>query len=527
MDPVTAVGLIASVAQIAEGTIKIAISLTNYFRDVKNAPARSQELRSELRTLAAILSVLQETLEVDSKALRTLEHSVDEFQKLLASLSVRISPERTEGFNKLKWPFSAAENDKILATIERYKSTFNIALTLNLNHHGCHHHHPVAPSIPAVVTINPSPSEEQEKERPVTSSSAIELLESSESTLNTSTELFSAEQLHPQYPSSLPPYSQDKPIASPAPLPSLIPLSNSLKRAPSPSNPPSTLPPFLRTKTSTKTSLPLSKLMFSHSTTHQLLKILGSKLKKREVIELTAISSTGRTIALLTSHKFFIFVSSPTDQISLSCEGDFESKKQFKYAPRNSPLSTQTPKPDKFKMSEFSCVALTDTYLAIGVNGKVLIFTLEGEHAGRWICSDEIDQAVLEKLQFSTDGQRLLAFMRVEMYQKVRFYSTANFAVSPVGTEKVVRASSSEEVEWEWDREHSPSDVTFSRNGLMVGICTTHCSNLTAEIRVLKCIDSRWQVWGTRKVQVMAPDRRGVGFTGISLYLPSEYNANV
>jgi hypothetical protein len=55
----------------------------------------------------------------------------------------------------------------------------------------------------------------------------------------------------------------------------------------------------------------------------------------------------------------------------------------------------------------------------------------------------------------------------------------------------------------------------------MVGICTTHCSNLTAEIRILKRIKSRWQVWGTRKVQVMAYDRRGVGFTGISLYWTS------
>jgi hypothetical protein len=518
MDPVTAVGLIASVAQITEGTIKIAISLTNYFRDVKNAPARSQELRSELRTLAAILSVLQETLEVDSKALRTLEHSVEEFQKLLAGLSVRISPKRTEGFNKLKWPFSAAENDKILATIERYKSTFNIALTLNLNHHGCHHHHPVAPSVPAVLTINPTASVEQEKERPLTRGSAIELLASSDSTPNTSIELASAEQLVPQHPSSLPPYSQE-PMVTSTLSPSLIPLSNGLKRAPSTSTPPTTLPPFLRTKTSPKSSLPLSKLMFSHSTTHQLVKLLGSKLKKREVIELTAISSTGRTVALLTSHKFFIFVSSPTDQLSLSCEGEFESRKLFKYAPRNSSLSTQTPKPDKYKMSEFSCVAVTDSYLAIGVNGKVLIFILEGEQAGRWVCCDEIEQAVLEKLQFSTDGQRLLAFMRVDMYQKIRFYSTATFVVSPVGNEKVVMASCSEEVEWKWDREHSPSDVAFSRNGLMVGICTTHCSNLTAEIRVLKSIDSRWQVWGTRKVQVMASDRRGVGFTGISLYV--------
>lgn len=515
MDPVTAIGLIASVGQITEGTVKLAIKLTHYFHDVKNAPARSQELRSELRTLASILSLIQETLQIDSRALRTLEYSIDEFQELLAELSIRIAPERTEGFNKLKWPFTATENEKILAKIERYKSTFNIALTLNLNHIGCHHHHPAAAAIPA-PTSSPCRLEVQEKERPLSSNSAIELIPSGEGIVNATIQASSELPLRPQHPSTLPPVLQE-PLPS-ATVKTLSTPSNDLKRAPSSSNAPSRLPPSLRTKTAPKLPLPLSKLMYSHSTNHQLVKLLGPKLKRREAIELTSISPTGRTIAILTSHKFFIFVLSPTNTLSLSCEGEFESKKLYKYSSGTGPLAAQTPKLDKFKVSHFSYVAVTDTYLAVGADRKILMFILEGDKAGRWICWEENEHAVLEKLQFSMDGKQLLAFMRVEDYQKVCVYSTAAFPLSAGRTEKVVRMSCSEEVEWEWDREHSPSDIVFSKCGTMVAICTTHCSNLTAEIRILKRIQSRWQVWGTRKVQVMAYDRRGVGFTGISLY---------
>ena len=132
MDPITAIGLVASVAQIAEHAIKLVTALNNYCHEVKEAPARSKELRDEFATVSHVLNALKETLSIDSIALNvSLERSVQEFQNLLSELEPRISQERTKGLSKFKWPFNKAENEKFIHKIERYKATFSLALNIS------------------------------------------------------------------------------------------------------------------------------------------------------------------------------------------------------------------------------------------------------------------------------------------------------------------------------------------------------------------------------------------------------------
>lgn len=55
MDPVTAIGLAASAAQLGDYTISIARSILRYTSEVKEAPGWSAELRNELLIMSGIL----------------------------------------------------------------------------------------------------------------------------------------------------------------------------------------------------------------------------------------------------------------------------------------------------------------------------------------------------------------------------------------------------------------------------------------------------------------------------------------
>ena len=132
MDPITAVGLIASIAQIAQQSTSLLIRLSQFYRDVKEAPARSKELRDELQTVTDLLNALKTTFDADSISLTdSLKRSTTEFQGILKQLETRLAAEKTEGLKKFKWPFTKADNERIISQIERYKATFTLALNIN------------------------------------------------------------------------------------------------------------------------------------------------------------------------------------------------------------------------------------------------------------------------------------------------------------------------------------------------------------------------------------------------------------
>jgi hypothetical protein len=139
MDPITVVGLAASVAQLADLAGRVFMGLFGYYRQVKEAPTRSRELRDELQAVADLLDSLKSLFiqltavkEVGLKevGLLRLEESVAHFETFLVDLENRTMQARTQGIYRLKWPFSKDENRRLIETIGRYKETFILALTM-------------------------------------------------------------------------------------------------------------------------------------------------------------------------------------------------------------------------------------------------------------------------------------------------------------------------------------------------------------------------------------------------------------
>jgi Fungal N-terminal domain of STAND proteins len=131
MDPVSAVGVAAGAAQLAGQAKDIVCNMWQYFEAVKNAPKRSQELRQEMSNLADLLESLEDVLNSPtSSPLFTNSDPVEEFVEMLDTLTARVAAPKSKGIRRLKWPFTQEENKRLLSKMERYKSTFNLALNV-------------------------------------------------------------------------------------------------------------------------------------------------------------------------------------------------------------------------------------------------------------------------------------------------------------------------------------------------------------------------------------------------------------
>lgn len=131
MDPATAIGIAASVAQLADMARAIVSNMYQYFEAIKDAPIRSQELRQEMSGVCDVLDSLEElVMRSPSMVSSTLTESISGFRDMLDELTVRVTVTKTKGIRRLKWPFNKSENDRLLARISRYKETFSLALNI-------------------------------------------------------------------------------------------------------------------------------------------------------------------------------------------------------------------------------------------------------------------------------------------------------------------------------------------------------------------------------------------------------------
>ena len=238
----------------------------------------------------------------------------------------------------------------------------------------------------------------------------------------------------------------------------------------------------------------------------------------------TAISPSGHYVVLLTvSLNFYVFT---TDPVALACAGEFRKqpsrKAVFKYKRGTEKDDFQFPLKE-VEMKNFSAVAISDEYLAIGGCGRVMMFLLDGNLAGRWIFQYHVPGALIERLKFSPNGAELLVLLNDEQGSRSRalVFSSGTF---PKGTdigldrEEPTTASPFEIQLGNWDTTYSPGSVAWSLRGDKIAICTT-AAGVFAEIRLLKKSKGSWKAWGAKRVQVLPnelPD--GQGFTGISLY---------
>jgi hypothetical protein len=251
-----------------------------------------------------------------------------------------------------------------------------------------------------------------------------------------------------------------------------------------------------------------------------------SKEPMKDTICFTAMSADGQKIAIAGVRSFQIFGAASDEPVSSKCKGEFTRKgKDFKYSNPRQEMSSQLPlPPTKYKVGQFSCLAVSNQYLAVGSLGRMMIFMVEGENGGRWIVDIVYDSSTsIEKLAFSANGMTLLALLKCEIngkfYSKALFYSTENWEFDSATRQSPTPVHSDVQVKWIWERDR-PTAVTFSGDGMMVAISTTSDSEGKAKIRLLKFVESEWRTLGFQRVPVFpVQDRYGKGITGLALYV--------
>ncbi len=135
MDPVTALGLVASVVQLIIATTKA----VGYVNDVKNAPKERAKLARETTSLLALLTNLRymleeaDTTEAWFSGIRTLgveNGPLDQYKEAMEELAMKICPENgLKKFGKrLVWTLEKKEIQEILGKIERMKTFVGLAL---------------------------------------------------------------------------------------------------------------------------------------------------------------------------------------------------------------------------------------------------------------------------------------------------------------------------------------------------------------------------------------------------------------
>jgi hypothetical protein len=134
MDPVTALGVAGIAAQFAEQAVKIFDRLYQYSKSVKNAPAKSRELRQELLLLSDLLENLASVFSKQKKS-NVLPNAskytdlLQEFKETMAEMAEKAEISEGEvSLKRLAWPFKQKDNENYLAKAERFKSLFQLAL---------------------------------------------------------------------------------------------------------------------------------------------------------------------------------------------------------------------------------------------------------------------------------------------------------------------------------------------------------------------------------------------------------------
>jgi hypothetical protein len=134
LDPLTIIGLTASVGQVADFCFHLLEGLCDYCQQVKEASAKSMAMQQELSHVSHVLKSLDSLLKnqgiIANTSMNELlpQRMLNRFVELLRIIEARIVLKGTFGSGRLKFPFTQREINRYIAEMERYKSTFTLAL---------------------------------------------------------------------------------------------------------------------------------------------------------------------------------------------------------------------------------------------------------------------------------------------------------------------------------------------------------------------------------------------------------------
>ena len=133
MDPVSAVGLIASIVQLIATTSRV----IKYVDEVKDAPKEKASLAAEAANLVPLLMTLKQRVETSSstdpcfssvQSLGVPGGPLTELQVLMEQLGGKLKSRKKKLSGHLLWPSDQKECVALLAKIERVKSLIGLAM---------------------------------------------------------------------------------------------------------------------------------------------------------------------------------------------------------------------------------------------------------------------------------------------------------------------------------------------------------------------------------------------------------------
>ena len=133
MDPLSAIGVAGTVAQLSEITGAFLLKLYKYYVDVRGAPACVAELRAHVGLSLSLLNAIQHVLPTSiltPDECSTFNVSLVAVRQLLKKYDEQLKPENIQGLRVWKWPFRREEIRKLVTALQERNSTFQLALSL-------------------------------------------------------------------------------------------------------------------------------------------------------------------------------------------------------------------------------------------------------------------------------------------------------------------------------------------------------------------------------------------------------------
>ena len=133
MDPVSAIGLVASIVQLISATSKV----IKYVDEIKDAPKERASLASEAANLMPLLMALKQRVGTSSstdpwfssvKLLGLPGGPLTELQLSMEQLGGKLKSRKKKLSGHLLWPSDRKECITLLAKIERVKSLIGLAM---------------------------------------------------------------------------------------------------------------------------------------------------------------------------------------------------------------------------------------------------------------------------------------------------------------------------------------------------------------------------------------------------------------
>jgi hypothetical protein len=135
-DPITLVGLVASILQLIDMIVKA----RDYVAGFKDAPKDQRDFVAEVDSLAPLLREFETRLRVDTSV--GMVNGVQQFEKplvrlreVIAGMQQKLGPKdgAAKVFARVAWPlWGEKEVEKGLNTMERFKTLFSMWLAIGL-----------------------------------------------------------------------------------------------------------------------------------------------------------------------------------------------------------------------------------------------------------------------------------------------------------------------------------------------------------------------------------------------------------